>query len=63
MVDTWFATLLPAHLQVISSCWNELMSKAPIADRAKLAAFLVQLHSHFPSWQGMSNMNASSLFS
>jgi len=52
-VETWTRTLLPAHLDAISICWNEYMLKAPIADRAKLAAFLVQLHTHFPSWQGM----------
>ncbi|KAF8590616.1 hypothetical protein K439DRAFT_1382139 [Ramaria rubella] len=53
-VDTWARTLLPAHLRTISACWDEYMSKAPIADRAKLASFLVQLHTHFPSWQVLS---------
>lgn len=28
------------------------MAKAPIADSMKLTASLVQLHPHFPSWQG-----------
>lgn len=56
-VDTWARTLLPPHLQAISACWNEYMNKAPVADRARLASFLVQLHPHFPSWQGMFNFH------
>lgn len=53
-VDTWSQTLLPAHLEAISECWNESLTKAPIADRAKLVSFLIQLHPHFPDWKCMS---------
>ncbi|KAF8522278.1 hypothetical protein BU17DRAFT_44873 [Hysterangium stoloniferum] len=53
-VDTWARSLLPAHLRVISSCWDEYMSKAPITDRARLVTFLVQLHPHFIHWQVLS---------
>lgn len=51
-VDTWSQTLLPAHFEAISLCWNESLTKAPIAERARLVAFLIQLHPHFPSWKG-----------
>jgi hypothetical protein len=56
-VDTWARTLLPPHLRAISGCWDEYMGKAPVADRARMASFLVQLHPHFPSWQGMSSLH------
>ncbi|TFY77906.1 hypothetical protein EWM64_g6106 [Hericium alpestre] len=54
-VDAWSQTLLPAHFDAISACWNECLSKAPIADRVKLLAFLIQLQPHFPilSWEGI----------
>lgn len=54
-VDTWSQSLLPAHFEAISLCWNELLSKAPIAERVKLVSFLVQLHPHFPTWRGKSH--------
>ncbi|KAG6909693.1 hypothetical protein DXG01_015894 [Tephrocybe rancida] len=53
-VETCSATLLPAHLQAISACWNELLSKSPIAERLKLISFLIQLRSYFPRWQVLS---------
>ena len=46
------AALLPAHLEVISQCWDESLSKAPIAERVRLISFLIQLRPHFPSWKG-----------
>lgn len=49
---TCSATLLPAHLQAISACWNELLLKSPIAERSKLIAFLTQLRPYFPHWKG-----------
>ncbi|KAI0035078.1 hypothetical protein K488DRAFT_44141 [Vararia minispora EC-137] len=52
-VDTWAQTLLPSHREQISLCWNEAMLKAPIADRASLVGFLIQLHPHFPTWQAL----------
>jgi hypothetical protein len=52
-VDTFSSNLLPAHFEAISLCWNESLSKAPIAERIKLISFLSQLHPHFPSWNGM----------
>ncbi|KAG6866935.1 hypothetical protein C0991_003851 [Blastosporella zonata] len=51
-VETCSATLLPAHFQAISACWNELLSKSPIAERLKLVSFLIQLRSYFPRWKG-----------
>ena len=51
-VDTFSSTLLPAHFDAISSCWNESLATAPIAERTKLVSFLMQLHSHFNNWQG-----------
>lgn len=57
MVDTWSQSLLPAHFEAISLCWNESLAKAPIAERVKLVSFLVQLHSHFPTWRGNSSHN------
>ncbi|GJJ12125.1 hypothetical protein Clacol_006366 [Clathrus columnatus] len=53
-IDAWSRTLLPVHLQKITLCWDEYMTKAPITDSMRLAASLVQLHSHFPSWQVLS---------
>jgi len=57
-VDTWSQALLPAHLDAISRCWNEALTTAPIAERVKLVAFLIQLHPHFPSWKGMKPSSA-----
>ncbi|KAH0583846.1 hypothetical protein H2248_009444 [Termitomyces sp. 'cryptogamus'] len=51
---TCSATLLPAHFQAITTCWNELLSKSPIAERLKLISFLAQLRSYFPRWQVLS---------
>lgn len=50
-VYAWSQSLLLAHLEVISLCWNEYLAKAPIADRVRLVSFLVQLHPHFPTWK------------
>lgn len=57
VVDTWSQSLLPAHFEAISLCWNESLAKAPIVERVKLVSFLVQLHSHFPTWRGNSSRN------
>lgn len=40
-------------------CWNEALSKSSIPERLKVIAFLVQLRSHFPTWQGNHFMNDS----
>ncbi|KAI9070388.1 hypothetical protein FKP32DRAFT_1586228 [Trametes sanguinea] len=53
-VDTWTQTLLPAHFDAITLCWNEALVKSPIADRAKLVSFLNQLRPHFPHWRLLS---------
>ncbi|KAI0362213.1 hypothetical protein OH77DRAFT_1416438 [Trametes cingulata] len=53
-VDTWTQTLLPAHFDAITLCWNEALVKSPISDRAKLVSFLNQLRSHFPQWRLLS---------
>ncbi|KAI0322233.1 hypothetical protein OF83DRAFT_1279816 [Amylostereum chailletii] len=53
-VETWSHTLLPAHFEAIAHCWNEALTKAPIQDRVKLSAFLLQLHPHFRTWQTLS---------
>ena len=50
-VDAFSSTLLPAHFEAISLCWSEAISKAPIGERVKLVAFLIQLHPHFPQWK------------
>ncbi|CAA7271679.1 unnamed protein product [Cyclocybe aegerita] len=46
--------LLPAHLSVITQCWNESLLKAPIPERIRLLGFLIQLRPHFPSWKVLS---------
>lgn len=51
-VQSSSTALLPAHLEVISQCWDEALSKAPIAERVRLISFLIQLRPHFPSWKG-----------
>lgn len=51
-VKTSSAALLTAHLDIISQCWSEALSRAPIDERTKLVAFLIQLRPHFPTWQG-----------
>ena len=50
-VDTWAQTLLPAHLEAISRCWNEAVMKITVSERVKLVTFLVSLHTHFPTWR------------
>lgn len=50
-MDTSSATLLPAHLEAITLCWNEALAKAPVAERLRLVSFLIQLRPHFPSWR------------
>ncbi|CDO71214.1 hypothetical protein BN946_scf184863.g9 [Trametes cinnabarina] len=52
--DTWVQTLLPAHFDAITLCWNEALVKSPIADRMKLVSFLNQLRPHFPHWRLLS---------
>ncbi|KAI0748219.1 hypothetical protein C8Q80DRAFT_1104066 [Daedaleopsis nitida] len=53
-VDTWTQTLLPAHFNAMSLCWDEALVKSPIGDRTKLVSFLNQLRPHFPQWQLLS---------
>ncbi|KAI8998560.1 hypothetical protein BD414DRAFT_519687 [Trametes punicea] len=53
-VDTWMQTLLPAHFEAITLCWNEALVRSPISDRAKLVSFLNQLRPHFPHWRLLS---------
>ncbi|KAH7103835.1 hypothetical protein BKA62DRAFT_694808 [Auriculariales sp. MPI-PUGE-AT-0066] len=50
-VDTWLKTLLPAHFDGISTCWNEYFLTSDYSDRLRLASFLSQLQPHFPHWQ------------
>ncbi len=50
--DAWAQTLQPAHLQAIALCFNEALSRAPVADRLKLVSFLITLRTHFPTWKG-----------
>ena len=50
-VDSWSQALLPAHFEAISACWDEALTELPVAERARLVAFLIQLHPHFPGWQ------------
>jgi hypothetical protein len=51
--DTWSQTLLPAHFEAITNCWNEALLRAPMSERVKLVNFLIHLHSLFPGWRGM----------
>lgn len=51
-VQSSSAALLPAHLEIISQCWDESLSKAPIVERVRLISFLIQLRPRFPSWKG-----------
>ncbi|GLB34930.1 putative response to drug [Lyophyllum shimeji] len=53
-VETFSASLLPAHFDAISACWNESLSKTPVAERIKLISFLIHLHPHFPQWKVLS---------
>lgn len=52
-VQSSSTALLPAHLKVISQCWDESLLKAPIPERVRLISFLIQLRPHFPSWKGI----------
>ncbi|KAK0197058.1 hypothetical protein F5146DRAFT_1099379 [Armillaria mellea] len=53
-VDTLVSNMLAVHFHAISSCWDEVLSKSPIEERVKLLSFLIQLRSHFPTWQMVS---------
>ncbi|EIN07352.1 hypothetical protein PUNSTDRAFT_144852 [Punctularia strigosozonata HHB-11173 SS5] len=53
-VDSWSQSLLPAHFEAISRCWDETMEDAPVEERIRLTSFLIQLRSHFPRWQVLS---------
>ncbi|KAK7054868.1 hypothetical protein VNI00_003331 [Paramarasmius palmivorus] len=53
-VETLSSTLLSSHFNQISSCWTAFLATSSIADKARLAAFLVQLRPHFPAWQVVS---------
>lgn len=56
-VDTWSQTLLPAHFEAITNCWNEALIKAPVSERVRLINFLIKLQSLFSSWRGMYRLN------
>ncbi|RDB21389.1 hypothetical protein Hypma_011626 [Hypsizygus marmoreus] len=53
-VNSFSSSLLPAHFEAISSCWNESLSKAPVSERVRLVAFLIQLRPYFPTWKVLS---------
>ncbi|KAH9001155.1 hypothetical protein EDB92DRAFT_2050849 [Lactarius akahatsu] len=53
-VDTWSRTLLPAHFEAITNCWNEALVKAPASERLGLINFLIKLQSLFSSWRVLS---------
>ncbi|KAG1772712.1 hypothetical protein EDD22DRAFT_947279 [Suillus occidentalis] len=53
-VNTWLQTLLSAHLDAIASCWNDAFPYLPMSKRLRLASFLLQLQSHFPTWRVLS---------
>ncbi|KAH9050659.1 hypothetical protein EDB84DRAFT_1666282 [Lactarius hengduanensis] len=53
-VDTWSQTLLPAHFEAITNCWNEALVKAPASERLGLINFLIKLQSLFSSWRVLS---------
>lgn len=52
-MDAFSSTLLPAHFDAISLCWNEFLAQAPIDERTKLVSFLLQLRPHFSTWKGV----------
>ncbi|RXW20753.1 hypothetical protein EST38_g5104 [Candolleomyces aberdarensis] len=44
-------SLLPAQIEAISQCWNEMLTTSPMADKLKLISFLIQLRPHLPGWK------------
>ncbi|KIJ69367.1 hypothetical protein HYDPIDRAFT_36436 [Hydnomerulius pinastri MD-312] len=52
--ETWAQTLLPAHLDAITLCWNNAFQSLPVPERIRLVTFLLQLHPHFPTWKSLS---------
>lgn len=61
LVKTHCSSLLPAHFEAITSCFDEMATRAPIFDRLKLTLFLAQLRTHIPRWQGMFSSPAAFL--
>ncbi|KAF8844936.1 hypothetical protein BDN67DRAFT_942465 [Paxillus ammoniavirescens] len=53
-VESWAQTLLPAHLEAITLCWNEGFSSLSVPERLRLTRFLIQLHPYFPTWRTLS---------
>jgi hypothetical protein len=35
--------LMPAQIEAIAHCWNETLSKSPMADKIRLISFLILL--------------------
>ncbi|KAF5358295.1 hypothetical protein D9756_001552 [Leucocoprinus leucothites] len=48
------SSLLPAHFEALTSCFDETMTRAPFIDRVRLILFLTRLRVHFPRWQVLS---------
>ncbi|KAF8894642.1 hypothetical protein BD779DRAFT_1502197 [Infundibulicybe gibba] len=53
-IETFAGSLLSAHHEAISRCWNESLATAPITERVRLVSFLIQFRAHFPSWKVLS---------
>ncbi|KAF9246494.1 hypothetical protein BU15DRAFT_40292 [Melanogaster broomeanus] len=53
-IETWAQTLLPAHMDAITACWNDAFASLPAPERLRLTTFLLQLHPHFPTWKTLS---------
>lgn len=48
---TFTSSLLSAHFDAISLCWDAHFLSSSVLKRIKLVSFLVQLHTYFPAWK------------
>ncbi|KXN89237.1 Protein kinase C delta type [Leucoagaricus sp. SymC.cos] len=54
IVKSHCSSLLPAHFEAITRCFDETITRVPFSDRIKLVSFLAQLRIHFPRWRILS---------
>lgn len=47
----WSEAFLPTHLEAIASCWQSALPALSPPERLRLVNFLLQLQSHFPTWE------------
>ncbi|KAF9227889.1 hypothetical protein BS17DRAFT_410421 [Gyrodon lividus] len=53
-IESWAQTLLPAHREAITLCWNDAFPSLSVPERLRLTTFLLQLHPYFPTWKTLS---------